>query len=168
MWSSDRRGALLALGAMGALAGLSACGFTPALGPGAPARAALGQIALPDPTDRNEYELVRRLEERLGRAQAPRWRLEWELAVERRDVGVTATQEITRTRLVGTLRYKLRSVRSGSTVTSGEVSAFDSFSNLGSTVSTASVERDAYRRLMVMLADRLVARLLAEQADWAE
>lgn len=165
MSSLDRRSLLAALGALLAISG---CGFTPVHAPGGAGAALSGAVEVDKPRDRESYELVKRLEERLGRAQSARYRLNYEIDVTRHDAGVTAAQEITRTRLAGTLRFGVTSAASGLELDKGEVTSFTSFSNLGSTVSTASVERDAYRRLMVILADMVVTRLIAAQPGWGE
>ncbi|MBL3565900.1 hypothetical protein JMM59_12930, partial [Rhodovulum sulfidophilum] len=57
---------------------------------------------------------------------------------------------------------------SGSVVQSGEVDSFTAYSATGSTVATRTAERDAYRRLMVILADEMVTRLLAGSGAWAK
>ena len=44
----------------------------------------------------------------------------------------------------------------------GKVSSFTSWSASGSVVATSSAEDDAHRRLMRMLADQIVTRLLAQ------
>ena len=49
-------------------------------------------------------------------------------------------------------------------VLSGEEVAFTGYSATSSTISTFEAERDARRRLMGLLADRVVARMLAAGA----
>ncbi len=162
MWSSDRRLFLAGLLALGA------CGFAPVYGPGGQAQGLKGAIEVAAPEDGDAYQLVKRLEERLGRPRgAPRYRLEYTLKLTPQDAGVTAAGEIARTQLAGQLKYQLIGP-DGQVVASGQVSDFTSYSNEGSTVSTASVERDARRRLMVALADLLVTRLIATAPDWLE
>lgn len=164
MSSFERRGLLAAFGG---LLAAGACGFTPVYAPGGAGLALRGAVEVDAPDTREAYELVKRLEERLGQpGSAPRYRLGYEISITRQDVGVTAAQEITRTRLEGALSYVVTSLATGAELDRGEVTSFTSFSNLGSTVSTASVERDAYRRLMVILADMAFTRLIAAQPGW--
>lgn len=158
MSSSDRRTFVAALGGLFAL---GACGFTPVYGPGGVGQELLGRVEVKAPEDREAYELVKRLEERLGRAGAAPYFLDYTIEVESEDVGLTSAQEISRIRLNGTVAYALTDTATGEVLHSGSVRSFTSYSNLGSTVSTASVERDAYRRLMVILADMVHARLIA-------
>ncbi|SIO48221.1 LPS-assembly lipoprotein [Rhodovulum sp. ES.010] len=161
MSSSDRRTFLFGLSAL-ALAG---CGFRPAYGPGGAAEGLRDSIAVDPPDTRNGFALVERLEARLGRAEAPRYRLSYRTSIDREGLGVSAVQETTRYNLVGGLDFQLRDLGSGEIVQSGRVAAFTAYSATGSTVATLAAERDAERRLMVMLADRLVTRLIATADD---
>jgi LPS-assembly lipoprotein len=153
MWLSDRRIFLL-----GALA-LGACGFTPVHAPeGDPLRA---QIALADPTDRNDFDYVGQLERRLGRATAPSLDLTYEITVTRSGGGYTPDGAITRFTLEGTARFVLTDRATGAQRGAGRVQSFVSYATTGTTVATMSAETDAYKRLMVILADQTVTRLMA-------
>ncbi len=66
------------------------------------------------------------------------------------------------------LRFTLTDSASGQVVQSGSVTSFVSYSRQGTTVATASAKTDAYRRLMVALADLVTTRLIAGTADWPE
>lgn len=153
---SDRRHVLTLLGA----ALLAGCGFAPAYAPGGAGAALRDSVALTAPADRNGYDFANRIEDRLGRAASPRFRLDWSVAAEPVGAGITPTGAITRYTLKGRARYALVAL-DGTTVTSGEVESFTSWSTSGSTVATLSAEGDAHRRLMVILADQVVARLIA-------
>lgn len=158
MWSSDRRKFIL----IGAFAALAACGFTPAHAPGGPGAALRGQVALADPADRDGFEFRNRLEDRLGQADATaRWRLTWTVESNPMGAGVQPSGTITRYTLKGRARYVLVAVADGKTVASGAVDSFTSWSTSGSTVATLTAETDAHRRLMVILADQVVSRLMA-------
>ena len=63
--------------------------------------------------------------------------------------------------LVGKVDFALRNLSSGQIEVSGNVENFTGYSATGSTVATLAAERDAQKRLMVMLADQLVTRLYA-------
>lgn len=160
---SDRRSLLFSLTATAAL---SACGFTPVYAPGGSADGLRGAITVAAPDDANSYELVKRLEERLGRNLSAPYTLTYTITTRSVDVGVTPRQEITRTQILGAVEFSVTSVASGEVVESGSLSNFTSYSTEGSTVSTASVERDANRRLMVSLADMMVTRFTATFAGW--
>lgn len=163
MSSSDRRAFLTLLAA----APLAACGFTPAYGPAGPARAFMGRIAIDDPGARPSFDLVGRLEERLGRAEAPVWRLGYSISTEIVALGITSSNAITRYNIVGRVTFALKRIDTGATVTSGSAQNFTSYSAAGTVVATAASERDAYTRLMRILADAIVTDLIATSADWA-
>ena len=154
-----RRVALLGLLA------LAGCGFAPVYGPGGPGHALRGSIRLPAPTDIDSHALNARLEERLGPETAARYDLAHDLRVAVVEQGITPEQVTTRYALNGTLEFTLTEQASGRMVTQGAVSAFTSYSATGSTIATTAAEADARRRLMQMLADQLVARLIATVRD---
>ncbi|WP_371170061.1 LPS assembly lipoprotein LptE [Aliiroseovarius sp. 2305UL8-7] len=148
------------------LATLSACGFTPVYGPGGSAEGLRGSVTVAAPSDANSYVLVQRLEERLGRNLSAPYELNYTITTRSEGVGVTPRQEITRTQILGAISFSVVSNATGEVVEEGSVSNFTSYSTEGSTVSTASVERDAQRRLMVMLADMMVTRFIATYQGW--
>lgn len=162
---SDRR---LFITSCLSLVTLAACGFTPVYGPGGSAEGLRGAITVTAPSDANSFVLVKRLEERLGRNLSAPYELSYTITTQSEGVGVTPRQEITRTQILGAIEFKVTSVASGAVVDQGSISNFTSYSTEGSTVSTASVERDANRRLMVSLADMMVTRFTATYAGWGK
>ena len=157
---SDRRLFLTSLLALGA------CGFTPVYGPGGAAQGLTGAIEVQAPTERDEYELVKRLEERLGRADNARFALDYRIETREEASGITAGAETTRKQVFGTVTFPLTETATGQVVQSGSVTSFVSSSQQGTTVSTASGAREAYARLMVALADLLTTRLISGAPDW--
>lgn len=144
---------------------LAACGFTPAYAPGGAATALLGTVYVQDPGDRNGFDLVERLEERLGRPEAPRYDLAYTITTETLGVGFTADNQITRYNLKGVIDYTLTDRASGARVTGGRVQNFTGYSATGSTVAGLAAEEDAGLRLMRILADQIVVRLVAALAS---
>ncbi len=166
MSSSDpvfTRRAFLALGPALAVA---ACGFTPAYGPGGPAERLQGAIRVADPRDKNGFDLVERLEERLGRPAAARYDLDFTLATHAVGVGVTPENTITRYNLVGSVDWRLTERGTGTRVTAGRVENFTSWSATGSTVAGVVAEEDAASRLMRILADQMVVQLVSTSGKW--
>jgi LPS-assembly lipoprotein len=163
MSSSDRRSFLLLMAA----APLAACGFAPVYGPGGAGGTLRGRLEIAPPETRDGFVLVARLEDRLGRAQAPTHRLAWEIETSQRDLAITGTDDITRINLAGTLRFRVTELAGDTQVQAGQVSTFTAYSTTGSPVATAAARRDAEDRLMVALADQLVSRLLAGASGWA-
>lgn len=161
MSSSDRRSFLLLTA--GALA---ACGFQPAYAPGGPAEKLQGAIRVNDPGDKNGFDLVERLEERIGRPDAPRYALSYSIATNPVGIGVTTSNAINRYNLVGSIDWAVTETASGARVTGGTARSFTSYSATGSTVALISAEQDAAYRLMRILADQIVAQLIATSGRW--
>ncbi len=143
---------------------LAACGFTPAYAPGGSATKLLGTVWVQDPTDKNGFDLVERLEERLGRPENIRYDLTYTITTEAVGVGITTENEITRFNLKGVIDYTLTDRVTGVRVTGGRVQNFTAYSATGSTVAGLAAEQDAAFRLMRILADQIVARLVATSA----
>lgn len=146
---------------------LAACGFTPAYGPGGPAAGLQGRIRVADPKTKNAFDLVSRLEERLGRAEAPGYDLSYTISTTPLGVGITPENAINRFHLTGRVDWSLISRATGARVAGGQVENFTAYSATGSTVAGLAAEEDAAFRLMQMLADQIVTRLIASAGSWA-
>ncbi|PTX57713.1 LPS-assembly lipoprotein [Litoreibacter ponti] len=154
MSSFNRRFLLLALPA------LAACGFEPVYGTGGSATKLRGQVVVDAPTDRNSFDLIARLEERLGRPQAPQFGMSVVLSLREEGLAISDENNITRFNLLGTATYVLRDIGSGEQVYKGTVNTFTAYSASSQPVATVSAERDAQSRLMVALADKITSDLL--------
>lgn len=155
MSSFDRRSVLLIPLA------LAACGFAPAYGPGGAAQGLQGSIRVAEPTDKAGFDLVERLEERLGLPQAVRFDLTHSIRIQSARVGITPDNTIQRFHVTGTVDWSLTERATGDRVAGGRVENFAAYSATGSTVAGLAAEEDAARRLMRMLADQIVTRLIA-------
>lgn len=140
---------------------LAACGFTPAGAPGGPVMALQGTVRVADPSDRNAFDLVERLEERLGRPAAPRFDLTYAISTEAIGVGLTPEAEITRYNLTGRIDWSLTDRTTQARVAGGTVRNFTSYSAVGSTVAVLAAEEDAGTRLMRAMGDQIVTQLIA-------
>ncbi|SDD95360.1 LPS-assembly lipoprotein [Paracoccus isoporae] len=158
-WRSPlpRRAAIAGLAAL-ALAG---CDLTPAYGPGGTGTALQGKVALRDPDSIDSFALNRRLSERLGPEQAALYSLDYRLTIAAVSQAITPSEVATRYSLNGTADFALTDNATGAPIVQGRVSSFTSYSATGTTIATTTAERDAHERLMVMLADQIVTRLLA-------
>jgi LPS-assembly lipoprotein len=145
---------------------VTACGFTPAYGPNGPAQGIQSSIRVADPTDKNAFDLVERLEERLGRPSADRFDLTYTIKTTATGVGITPDNAITRYNLNGVIDWALTNRATGTRVSGGQVKSFTSYSATGSTVAGLAAQEDAARRLMRILADQITARLLATSGSW--
>ena len=148
-----RRATLLSLLA------LSACGFTPVYGPGGTARGLRRRIAVAAPADEEGFALVRRLEERLGQPHGNDLLLTADILIGEEPVGFLPDGEISRFNVEGRVNWQL-SDQTGLTVATGSEGSFTSYSATSTTVATSFAQRDARRRLMVILADRITSDLL--------
>lgn len=156
----DRRYVLIGLAA------LAGCGFEPVYGPNGAARGLSGRVGIDPPRDSEGFALVRQLEDRLGHATDPIYRLSAQITIDEVGRGITADQIITRFNVRGTVDYTLTEIGTGSVATRGTVANFTGYSTTGTPVATQSARRDARDRLMAILADQIVAELLATAPDW--
>lgn len=161
MSSFNRRSFLLTGAALACVAGLSACGFTPAYGPKGAANGLLGAILVDEPTDRDSYLLVQHLETRLGRSATPRFGLTTTLTISKEQVAISANNITNRFNVVGHVEFILRDLADETVLTSGSVDSFTGYSATGTTAATQAARSDAHSRLMVILADQLTTRLIA-------
>ncbi len=143
--------------AVAGLLALGGCGFVPVYGAGGALR---DQIAYQTEDSVAGFVLRGRLEERLGTAPSPRFRLAVTQSSQQRTGAVTADGDITRFNLIGTANWTLSDALTGATVDAGEVQTFTGYAATGSTNATQAAEDDANRRLAVALADMIVTRLL--------
>jgi LPS-assembly lipoprotein len=163
MSSSDRRTFLTFL----AVAPLAGCGFAPVYAPGGTGQALRGQVLVAAPDTRLGFELVARLEERLGLPQAETYRLDYVIETSESDLAITGTNDITRINIQGSVRFTLVETMSGVERLSGTVSTFTAYSTTSTAVATAAARRDAEDRLMHALADQVMSRLLASSSRWS-
>jgi LPS-assembly lipoprotein len=142
-------------------ASLSACGFTPAYGPSGGGTKLHGTVELDAPKTRPDYLLTRHLEDRLGRSNGARYGLSYAIDLNQAPIAISANNVTTRYNVLGEITYALRDLGSGAVLSSGKVESFTSYSTSGTTVATQASEKDAQERLMVILGDQIVTRLLA-------
>ena len=152
----------LVVGIVGLLS-LGACGFTPVYGTGPEGQGSdlRGRIDVAIPDDEEGFALVKRLEDRLGLPQAADMALLADIRITEDSVGFLPDGEISRFNVIGRVDWRLTRVGDGALVASGSERSFTSYSATSTTVATTFAQRDARRRLMVILADRIVTDLLA-------
>jgi LPS-assembly lipoprotein len=162
MWLSKRLALLICAAALGG------CGFAPAYGPSGAASKLQSQITVDAPSDRDQQLLVQELENRLGRTASGQYQLSYDLTYDQERMAVSADNTTTRFNIVGQAEYTLRKSYSQQVLTKGQVSGFTGYSTTSSTVATLASEQDARERLAVMLADRIVTRLIAASPEIVE
>lgn len=146
----------------------AACGYTAAYAPGGAGYGLEGSILVQEPSDHDEFIFVTRLEERLGRPQGARYQLTYSIETGTESAGRTAEQEITRFIVNGVARFQITDAVAGRVVHSGTVENLTSYSAAIPFASSRAATRDAIERLMVILADQVVVRILASYRDWEE
>ena len=151
--------------ALGFVPALAACGFVPVRGPSGAAAGLQGLIDVADPDDPTGFALVRALEDRLGTSDTPRYRLAADIFLGAEGIGVTAQQNVTRTTLLARVPWRLAAL-DGAIVADGEARGFTGYSTTSTSVATLAARRDAEERLMRIVADEIVADLLATSPAW--
>ncbi len=161
MSSFDRRTLLAAL----AVLPMAGCNFRPVYGPGGAGGVLRNRVNVSAPRTRLEFELVARLEDRIGSGSD--FDLGFDLATGRSDLAVDGADNIDRVNITGTLAFTVTERATGRVVQQGTVTTFTAYATAASPVATASALRDAEDRLAVALADQLVTRLLSGAGTWA-
>ena len=146
--------------ALSALAAGSACGFEPAYGPQGSASVLQNNLRVAAPDRRDGFLISQRLEERFGRNDNGRYVLNVAPELIRQGLATSVEGTTNRFRLNGITSYTLRDTETDQVVRRGRVTNFTGFSATGSTVATLAAERDATARLMVIMADEIVDRLV--------
>jgi LPS-assembly lipoprotein len=159
MWLSSRRNLLLMLV-------LTGCGFRPALGTDGAAQKLMGRIWPADPKDQYGFDFVKQIKARLGRVEARDYDLTYDFAISTDGVALTSDGATTRYNMIGTVTWTLTRHRDGLRMAGGSVDSFASYSATGSTVAGVFAREDAGRRLMTLLADQVVARILAASTSF--
>jgi LPS-assembly lipoprotein len=140
---------------------LTACGFTPVYGTNGTSNALLGSVLVQEPNSRNGYTLTKHIEQRLGRTADPRFDLSVVITTSQETLNINAAGNIERYNLLGNVEYTLRDTQNGQITASGNVNSFTGYSATGTTVSAQAARQDAEKRLMVILGDLLIDKLIA-------
>ena len=144
---------------LGAVA-LGGCGFEPVYQTGGNAQGLRGAVLVDPPTDRDSFDLVEQLEQRLGRPTAPRFAMSVKLITKEEGLAISDSNDITRFNVIGSADYAVRAIGSDEILLQDRVDSFTAYSASQQPVATLSGERDARARLMVTLADKITAQLL--------
>ena len=158
---------------------VAGCGYTPAYGPTGQAEVLRQQVAVDPPNNENEFNLVTQLELRLNRSQSASYRLSYNVSVGARSVAIDLGRDVSRYNIIGKVSFRLHDLSTDKVVHQSSVDGFTSYTSgvidattnppsTSATISTEAARRDAYARLMVILADQMVTRLIATSGTWAE
>lgn len=154
---------------LGGACALAGCGFEPAYGPNGSANKLQGRVRVDDPVGRPGYLLTREIEDRLG-AGPPGgaggvYGLSYAITIDEQAVAISSNNVATRFNLQGSVVYALRDLDSTAVLVTGQAGNFTSYSAFGTPVATQAAARDAEERLMVILADQIITRLIAESGS---
>lgn len=139
---------------------LAACGFAPAYAPGGPGARLRGRVTVEAPETPDGFRLRAALEDRLGRPSSAQAAL-LSVAPEVGTVlgGLLPDGTPARQRLDGQVAWRLVSP-TGTVLAEGVEEGFTGATATGPAVSVRAAGQDARERLLVLVADRIVARLL--------
>ncbi len=144
---------------------LAGCGFTPIYGEGTTANAMYGKIALAPFEGQTGFDMRERLESRLGIATDPQFLLGVDLRINRKGLAITPDGSITRYNLKGIADFTVER-SDGTVVYSDTVEAFTAYNATGTAYATRVAARDAHRRLVVTLADKIVTLMAISAREW--
>lgn len=146
--------------ALTGLLALAGCGFAPVYGTSGAGRALWGRVSIETPDSADGFAFRQNLQDRLGLAGNAAFRLVVTPSISQSAVAVGSDNSATRQNLIGQADYALLD-GAGNVVTSGTVDSFVGYSSTATTVATRAAERDARGRLLGVLSDLIVARLIA-------
>lgn len=140
---------------------VAACGFQPVYGTGGNGQKLQDRVLVSEPENRDAFLVTRQIEQRLGRGSDPVYDLSLVVTSQAEGLAINRQGNITRYNLLGAADYVLTDNRTGQIAASGSVDNFTGYSATGTSVATLAAEKDARERLMVILADQIVTRLLS-------
>lgn len=159
-WS--RRRALFATASLP----LGACGFQPLYGDGTVARSLDGLIRVPILPGRFGFDLRERLVNRLGVPDAPRYTLDIQTDITQESRAILSDNTITRFTLTATANYAVLPLAGTEPVFQDTEQSITGYSTVASPFATRAAEIDAFRRLAVSLAEKMVLKLASTAQDW--
>lgn len=154
----------MALLGLAGVTALAACGYRPLLSQDAAGAGINGAVAISAPDSEAGYRLLTHLEDRLGRATAPRLHLRITMAISESAAAIGAGNRTSRYNLSGEAGWDLIDLTTQRVIDSGRVNAFTGYGTGANTVAIRAAKRDAEDRLAVTLADRILTQLYANRA----
>ena len=142
---------------------LAGCTLEPLYKPGSVTAGFLQNIALDAPKDRDSYVLYNRLAERLHSAEGSAYALSVTLRKSEARAGIAADGQAQRKIVTGFADYRIVRIATGKEVQSGSVKAFTGYAQSGSNVAILAASNDAYDRLMIQLADKIMDGMILTQ-----
>ena len=144
---------------------LAGCQVSPALGPKGAGQQFVGSINLKTPSNRYEYLLFQRLNDRLEDSPNGEWTLSYSLSKSSRRSGIDRSGLAHRVIVSGAALYTLTRSGEKKPTKTGSVKSFVGYSSLASSVAADASRRDAEKRLATILADKIVQELMLFSQD---
>ena len=144
---------------------LAGCTFEPLYKSGSETAGFLQNIKLDAPKDRDSYVLYNRLAERLDGVQGTRYLLSITPRKSEARAGIAADGRAQRKIVTGFADYSIVQIADGKELQSGGVKAFTGYAQNASNVAMLAASNDAYDRLMIHLADKILDALIFIQAQ---
>lgn len=149
------------------LAMLASCGFTPALEQASTSSVVTEGIDVSVAGDREGFFLEEFLERRLGTTGSSSvYNLAVRLDVTERDEATSGSGGIDRKSLEAVANYEIRAKESDEIVAAGIVEGAASYSVAKGIVASGAARRDAEKRMLTEVADRLYTRLILTADEW--
>ena len=121
------------------------------------------RVDLREPITSNEFRLNRYLASRIGDAKDAEFSLEYELFTETKRTALSFDGKAYRIRILGEIKFSLLHSEKDTVLLSSSVKDSLGYSDAILAVTDQASERDAYKRLMVLLGDRIVDELLSSK-----
>ena len=121
------------------------------------------RVDIKEPITSNEFRLNRYLASRIGDAKDAEFSLEYELFTETKRTALSFDGKAYRIRILGEIKFSLLHSEKDTVLLSSSVKDSLGYSDAILAVTDQASERDAYKRLMVLLGDRMVDELLSSK-----
>ena len=137
---------------------ISSCGFLP-LNSNINPRTLLEVVSIQEPNTQNEFIFYSRLTDRFGEF-GDKYVLNYSISTSSEDSALNFDGTPHRIKIVGSVLYSLKDIKNGAVLISEKEEMHLSFSNSGSTAAVLNAERTTNEQLVVLLADKVIDRLV--------
>ena len=144
------------------------CGFEPLYDEGGAASRLKNAVIFEASGDDLGFELEGALTKRFGSPSAPRYVVKVRTSLHERETVAGGLGGFERYELSGAGQFEVRAIGDGEVKYEGIVQGSAAYSSTRETFHTLTARRDARRRLVVQLADRIARRLEAAAESWLE
>ena len=137
---------------------ISSCGFSPLNNNTTPQKL-LEVVSIQEPNTQNEFIFYSRLIDRFGEF-GDRYVLNYSISTSSEDRALNFDGTPHRITIIGSVSYSLKDSKNGKILISEKEEMHLSFSNSGSTAAVLNAERTTNEQLVVLLADKVIDRLV--------